>query len=152
MKAKIIIAVLICLSIVLTACGGGSGGSESDAQKEIKEKYGISKGFKAKGVENPSWRIASTSESSANDPEEWAEDYYKAYEEPDTVYYVLNFANHTTTLIRNDSKNGMLLYVEQKDGVDEKSLSQGKTYSGTVLKSFYIYYDDNDDRIVEEIE
>jgi hypothetical protein len=160
-KKKWWIFAIIAVVIIGAICSGNgssvktddtktSESPKSDIKQELKDKYELDGGYKAKG--NVEWYIDSISNADAVDPLLWAEDYYNTYGKPGSVLYVLNFANHTTTMLRNDSSDGLMLNVEVMDGIDEKSLSQGHAYGGAVLKSYYLYYDDNGKLVTEEID
>ena len=94
---------------------------QEDLAKSLKDKYDLGEPYEAKTQGSATWLCVSTAKAEANDPKEWAEDYWKQYGEPGSVIYVSNFANHTTTVLRNDSTDGLLLNVQQMDGVDEVS-------------------------------
>ena len=149
MKKGIVLVLAIVLSLLaLTSCGGGS---ESETASKLSDDYGLSSGFHAQ--KNDKWLVVSTSESAANDPKAWALDYYKEYGGDVDVIWVINFANHTTTQIRNDSNDGIMLHVIQMDGSDdvESSLNQGQAYSGTTLSEYYLYADDDGKVQVEDL-
>lgn len=162
---KILVSAVFAIALIISFVTPSDGSSkqtdnneiieqeqQEDLAKSLKEKYDLGEPYEAKTQGSATWLCVSTAKAEANDPKEWAEDYWKQYGEPGSIIYVSNFANHTTTVLRNDSTDGLLLNVQQMDGVDEVSISQGKVYSGTVLTSFYISYDDNGDRVIDEIE
>ena len=147
MNRNIIIALLVLVMLAFTACGGNS----SESASKLEEDYGLTSGFHSN--ENDSWLVTSTANSAANDPKEWALDYYNEYGKDVDVIWVVNFANHTTTQIRNDSADGVMLYVAQMDGSDdvEKILNAGQIYSGPVIAEFYLYVDDDGNVKTEDV-
>lgn len=75
------------------------------------------------------WKYCTISE--AADPEEYALDYYKAcFEDGDTVHWIINFGNNTTTCIRGGSPLSVTVY-ERVDGEEKsaKTLGGGMVYS-----------------------
>lgn len=144
MNKRMITAVLIfTLTISCTAC---SLGHRSETAIALKQTYGLTAGHRAKG--NDTWMIVSTDNPAANDPMEWAADYYREYGDEGSLIWILNNANDTTTVIRNDSSEELLLYVQQMEGTDEESLKNGEVYRGKILSAHYIYFDENGEQAV----
>lgn len=139
--------MIIALLPIMAACGGSGSNSNSETASKLKNDYGLSSGFRSDAQK--SWLVVSTSNAAANDVTAWALDYYKEYGADADVIWVVNFSNNTTTSIRNDSQDGLLLHVMQMDGAKdvESSLNEGNVYSGAVLSEFYIYEEDGSVKI-----
>lgn len=142
-----ILILMMSLVLVFSFFGCGSEQENENADeptiKEIlEEQYGLVGGKPVRNDKTGNWYIETISNSNANDPMEWAETYYNEYGKPGAVLFVVNFANNTTTMLRNDSQDGLQLLVEQHEYVDGEEHDANILPSGEVLSSKYLSYND----------
>lgn len=82
------------------------------------------------------WKYCTIAE--AADPEEYALDYYKTcFEDGDTVHWIINFGNNTTTCIRGGGPLSVTVY-EHVDGEEKSAKTLGK---GMVYNDFLVNTD-----------
>lgn len=118
--------------------------------KELKEKYGMSGGSAVRNDVTGGWTIETIASADANDPSVWAYDYYQAFwEDGNTVKWIVNFANNTTTSI-NASDGSSMIFVTQRDYVEDEEHDAKALGEGTELKSWVMYIGDDGNLVVEE--
>ena len=123
---------------------------KKNLKKSLKKKYGMNGGSAIRNDETGGWTIESINSAEANDPSQWAYDYYRAFwEEPNTVKWIVNVANNTTTSI-NVPSDGGLITVTQHDYVNKEEHDAKILGSGTVLGEWLMYMDENEKLVVEK--
>ncbi len=123
---------------------------KKNLKKSLKKKYGMNGGSAVHNDVTGGWTIESINSAEANDPSQWAYDYYRAFwEESNTVKWVVNVANNTTTSI-NASSDGGLITVTQHDYINKEEHDAKILGSGTVLGEWLMYMDENEKLVVEK--
>lgn len=118
--------------------------------KELKDKYGMKGGSSVRNDVTGGWTIETIASADANDPSVWAYDYYQAFwEDGNTVKWIVNFANNTTTSI-NASDGNSMIFVTQRDYVEDEEHDAKALGGGTELKSWVMYIGDDGNLVVEE--
>lgn len=169
---KILALIAVAIMIVsFTACGDSSvdeetndvavseesvnedsDASTNDISKQLEEKYGMTGGRDVRNDTTGGWTIDVISSSEANDPSKWAVDYVNAFwEEGNTVKWIVNFANNTTTSINNYSGDKLNIIVTQREYVDGEEHDANVLGGGMELQSWNIYYDDNNKLVIDDI-
>lgn len=93
----------------------------------------------------------STKNASAMDPHKWAVEYWQVYGVPDAEIYIFDTVNNVTTRLRNNGEDSLGLSIEQREGVYEPEIAEGKSFGGTITVCSYASRDKDGDVVIEDI-
>ena len=117
--------------------------------KELESKYGLKGGTSVRNDVTNSWTIEAIASAEAIDPSTWAYDYVQAYwKEGIKLMWIVNFSNRTTTSI--STSDGSMLIVSQRDYVEDEEHDAKELGTGTVLREWIIYHDDEGNLVIDE--